>query len=224
MKTAHVVDLTQPMDGAIPMSPGLPGMEMSTVLSREKSREMYDGDVEFLIQRYEITGNSGTCIDAPFHRYADGSDLSSIPLPATVGVPGIRIDARDAMTSGRRRIDESYLNGDDLRGRAILFWTGCDERWPRDEYMDHNPFICAELATRLVEDGVVLVGIDACNVDDTGDMERPSHSILLRNGIPIVENLRGLSKLDAEDYQFHAAPLPIRHGTVVPVRAYAIVS
>jgi arylformamidase len=223
MESAHVVDLTQPIDGAIPMFPGLPGMEVSTVLSREHSREIYSNDVEFLIQRYQIAGNCGTYMDAPFHRYPDGRDLSSLPLPSMVAVPGLRIDARDATTSGRRTIDESYLNGKDIRGRAVLFWTGWDERWPNVDYLELNPFLSAGLAERLVEEGATLVGIDTWNIDDTQDMERPAHSILLRNEIPIVENLRGLDALNAEEYQFHAAPLPIRRGSAIPVRAYAVI-
>jgi arylformamidase len=222
METAHVVDLTQPMDGAIPMFPGLPGFEMSIVMSREDSRDLYDGDTEFLVQRYNITGNCGTYMDAPFHRYEDGSDLSRIPLPATVGVPGARVDARDSTTSGRRTIDESFLNETDIRGKAVLFWTGWDQLWPSEEYLEPNPFICEELAQRLVEEGASVVGIDTWNLDDCQDSERPAHSILLRSGIPIVENLRGLSELNDEGFKFHAAPLPIRNGTAIPVRAYAI--
>ncbi len=223
MESAHVVDLTQPMDGTIPMYPGLPGMEVSTLLSREESRDAYEGDAEFLVQRYSITGNSGTYMDAPYHRFADGPDLSSLPLSATVGVPGLRIDARDATTSGRRTIDESYLNGKDIRGRAVLFWTGWDERWPESDYLEPGPFISGDLASRLVDEGALIVGIDTWNIDDTQDMERPVHATLLRNGVPIVENLCGLSALDSDHYQFHAAPLPIRRGSAIPVRAYAIV-
>jgi arylformamidase len=210
------------MDGAIPMFPGLPGMETSTVISREESRELYEDNVEFLVQRYTFTGNSGTYMDAPFHRYVDGSDLADLGLESLVGVPGLRIDARDATTSGRRTIDESYLNGKDIRGHAVLFWTGWDERWPDTNYLEANPFICEELASRLVEDGVSLVGIDTWNIDDTEDGSRPAHSILLGNGIPIVENLCRLGDLDAQEFAFHAAPLPIRQGSAVPVRAYAI--
>jgi arylformamidase len=221
---AHVIDLTQPIDNAIPMFPGLPGIEASTLLSREASREHYSDGVEFLIQRYSMTGNSGTYLDSPFHRYDDGSDLANLPLTSTVGLPGVRIDARDAMTSGRRTIDDSFLNGMDIRGRAILFWTGWDERWSDPQsYLDPNPFISAELAERLVEEGVALVGIDTWNIDDTQDPTRPAHSILLGHGVPIVENLCGLSDLEAEDFQFHAAPLPIRMGSAFPVRAYAVV-
>jgi arylformamidase len=224
MTTAHVVDLTQEIDGAIPMFPGLPGVELSTVFDREQSRSYYEADTAFLIQRYAITGNTGTCIDAPYLRYPDGRDLARVPLPATVAVPGVRIDARDATTSGRRTIDESYLNGTDIRGKAVLFWTGWDEYWTDPErYLDPCPFVSAELAGRLVEEGASVIGIDTGNIDDIENPGRPVHSTLLRSGIPIVENLRGLGELAESDFQFHAAPLPIKQGTAVPVRAYAII-
>lgn len=222
MDSAHLVDLTQPIDGTIPMFPGLPGIVIDTVLTREASRETYAPGVEFLIQRYGITGNSGTYMDAPFHRYSDGCDLSVLPLAATAALPGVRIDARDAMTSGRRTIDESFLNGMDVRGCAVMFWTGWDKRWPDASYLEPNPFVSGGLAEQLVEDGAVLVGIDTWNVDDSEDPSRPAHSALLRSGVPIIENLCRLDQLSADGFQFHAAPLPIRQGTAIPVRAYAV--
>jgi arylformamidase len=223
MATTRLVDLTQPIDESIPMFPGLPGLELSTVLSREASRAHYAEGVEFLIQRYAITGNSGTYMDTPYHRYPHGLDLATLPLESTVGLPGVRIDARDAMTSGRRRIDESFLNGTDVRGKAVLCWTGWDDRWPGDDYLEPNPFLCRELATNLIAGGAVLVGIDTWNIDDTEDMSRPAHSVLLSHGIPIVENLCGLGNLSMEGFQFSAAPLPVRRGTAIPVRAYAVI-
>lgn len=224
MDPARLVDLSQPIDAAIPMFPGLPGLVIDTVLSREASRETYAAGVEFLIQRYQITGNSGTYMDSPFHRYADGSDLSVLPLSSTVALEGVRIDARDAMTSGRRTIDESFLTDLNVRGRAVLFWTGWDERWPGSDYLEPNPFVSGELAEILAENGAALVGIDTWNIDDTEDPSRPAHSVLLRNSVPIVENLRGLDGLTADGFEFHAAPLPIRQGTAIPVRAYAVMS
>lgn len=126
------------------------------------------------------------------------------------------------MTSGRRTIDESFLNDTDVSGCAVLFWTGWEERWPNPDYLEPNPFVCAELAELLVECGAALVGIDTWNIDDTEDPSRPAHSTLLRHGIPIVENLAHLGDLAPEGFQFHAAPIPIRQGSAIPVRAYAM--
>jgi arylformamidase len=223
MNAARLIDLTHELDDHIPMFPGLPGLELSDLLDRDASRANYEGDTSFLIQRIALKGNCGTYMDAPFHRYPGGVDLAALPLESTACLPGVRIDARDATTSGRRTIDESYLNGCDVGGRAVLFWTGWDDRWPDASYLDPNPFINADLAERLVEEGAALVGIDCWNIDDTENGSRPAHSILLRGGVPIVENLRSLSALECDNFSFTAAPIPIRNGTAIPVRAFAIV-
>jgi len=70
----------------------------------------------------------------------------------------------------------------------------------------------------------MLVGIDSWNIDDVRNRSRPVHSQLLRAGIPIVENLRDLARLLGRRFRFHAAPIPIRSGSAVPVRAYACLS
>jgi kynurenine formamidase len=66
-----------------------------------------------------------------------------------------------------------------------------------------------------------LVGIDALNVDDTGDGSRPVHSALLGAGILIVEHLRGLEALPDDGVRFSAVPAKVRGLGTFPVRAYA---
>src|SRR5690606_25738758 len=89
MSQRWVVGLSQPIDTAIPMFPGLPPPEIVEHLSREASRAHYSGGTEFVIHRYSLIGNSGTYMDAPFHRYADGADLAELPLERTVDLPGL---------------------------------------------------------------------------------------------------------------------------------------
>lgn len=66
-----------------------------------------------------------------------------------------------------------------------------------------------------------LVGIDAVNIDDTGDPARPAHSVLLAAGIPVVEHLTGLDQLPPTGARFTAAPPRIAGFSTFPVRAYA---
>ena len=40
------------------------------------------GAVEFAIDRLTLLGNTGRYLDAPYHRYPDGADLSGIPAAA----------------------------------------------------------------------------------------------------------------------------------------------
>jgi kynurenine formamidase len=67
----------------------------------------------------------------------------------------------------------------------------------------------------------VLVGIDSYNIDDTADLRRPAHSILLGAEIPIVEHLCGLAQLPTRGFRFTAVPVKIKGMGPFPVRAYA---
>lgn len=223
MGRCTVVDLSHPLDAAIPMFPGLPAPEIVEHLSRESSRAYYTGGAEFLIHRYTLIGNSGTYLDAPFHRYPDGADLASLALARTVDLPGVVLD-RAAQVAGRQlAIDAADLAGLELGGCALLIRTGWDARWGDPSYLGSNPHLTAAAAEALVAAGVALVGIDTWNIDDTGDRTRPAHSALLRAEIPVIENLRGLDQLPLRGFRFFAAPLPICGGSAVPVRAYALV-
>lgn len=217
-----LIDLTHVLDEEIPMFPGLPGLDIQEHLSREASRQVYSGGAEFLIQRYGVTGNSGTYLDAPFHRYSDGDDLASLDLERLCNLPGLVFDVSERCSAGVLGADRDLLTCD-VSGRAVLIHTGWDRKWRQDDYLVSNPYLTGGLADDLVAGGAVLVGIDSWNVDDILDMSRPAHSILLRAGIPVVENLRGLERLPASGFRFHAAVLPIRSGSAVPVRAYAVV-
>ncbi|HYF12218.1 MAG TPA: cyclase family protein [Actinomycetota bacterium] len=211
------VDLSHPIADGAAAYPGLPAARFFPLLEREASRERYDGKAEFLLGGFEIAGNTGTYLDSPFHRYADGMDLAAIPLTSCVGLPGVIVetDADD------RRLSVGDLVDGELAGRAVLFRTGWNARWGTEAYWRGSPFLGAELVERLVDAGAALVGIDAGNVDDTGDSARPAHTGLLAAGIPIVENLTNLAALPAEGFVFSAAPPPFVGGAAFPVRAFA---
>lgn len=218
----HVVDLSHALNAAIPMFPGLPAPDIAEHLSRQASRQHYAGGTEFVIHRYTFIGNRGTYLDGPFHRFRDGADLAALPLTSTVDLPGTVLDVTAWVAAGERWVDVPDLAGLDLADRALLVRTGWDRRWGQPDYLAPNPYLTGAVAEKLVAAGAALIGIDAWNVDDTGDGTRPVHSILLRSGIPIVENLCHLDRLPASGFRFFAAPLPIRSGSAVPVRAFAI--
>lgn len=219
-----VVDLTHPFDTDIPMFPGLPAPDIVVYRSREEMAHAYAEGTSFVIHRYCFVGNAGTYLDSPYHRYPDGSDLASLPLERMADLPGIVIDVRWRVARGNLGIGPESFAGIDLSGKAVLVCTGWDRLWGSERYLAANPFLTAESAVLLAERGAALVGIDSWNIDDVADRRRPVHSILLRAGIPIVENLTGLVQLIGRRFRFHAAPIPIRAGSAVPVRAYAVLS
>lgn len=199
---------------------GLPAPRITDHLSREESRKHYMEGTEFHIGRIEMVANTGTYLDSPFHRYADGPDLSELPLSALADLEGICLRAGNL--SGRG-IDSSLFGEVELAGKAVLVQTGWDARWGTERYFEGHPFLTTDAARFLVDAGARLVGIDSYNIDDTGDASRPVHSILLRNNIPIVEHLCNLSALPTSGFKFFAVPVKVKSFGTFPVRAFGIV-
>ena len=211
------VDLSHTIEHGMITYPGLPGPLICDYLSREASRARYAPGVEFHIGKIEMVANTGTYIDSPFHRYADGKDLSALPLEALAGLEAIVVRGPGA----GRAVGREALEGRDLGGKAVLVRTGWDVHWGTPTYLDGNPFLTAEAADYLVREGAVLVGIDSLNIDDIKDLARPVHSILLGAEIPIVEHLCNLGPLPASGFRFSAVPAKVAGFGTWPVRAFA---
>lgn len=216
----QLIDLSHAIESGMTTYPGLPAPTITEFLSRQDSRAKYDGRAEFQIGRIEMVANTGTYLDAPSHRYADGGDLSALLLPKLAGVPGVLIDAR----GGGRAVDENRLRGIDIAGRAVLILTGWSGHWRTDHYgAAGHPYVTAPAAEHLANRGAVIVGIDSVNIDDMADKSRPVHTVLLRHGIPIVEHLTNLDQLTDRDFTFFAVPPKVRGMGTFPVRAFAMV-
>jgi kynurenine formamidase len=212
-----LIDLSHRIEDGMAAYPGLPPVRIITILDHDASRDRYEGRAEFLLGGAELAGNTGTYLDAPFHRFRDREDLADLPLETVVGLPGFVLDADGA----ERAISLEGVEEGSLRGRAFVVRTGWDARWGSEEYWSDAPFLPADVVERLIAAGVRLVGVDFGNVDDTGDLSRPAHTGLLEAGIPIVENLRGLERLPGEGFIFSAPPIAIVRGAAFPVRAFA---
>ncbi|HEY6635178.1 MAG TPA: cyclase family protein [Acidimicrobiia bacterium] len=213
--TSGLVDLSHPIRDGEVTYPGLPAPVIRTHLSREQSRANYSEGTEFQIGGIDMVANTGTYVDAPFHRYPEGGDIASVPLRRLVGVPGVVVDATET------RIGPEVFADTDTWGRAVLVRTGWDRRFGGDGYLGGHPHLTEAAATRLVDGGAALVGIDSANIDDTSGGTRPAHSALLAAGIPIVEHLANLDRLPTGPFEFFAIPAPVVGMGTFPVRAVA---
>lgn len=200
--------------------PGLPSPVIGDWLSRKDSQTRYAPGTTFQIGKIEMLANTGTYIDAPFHRYADGQDLAALPLSSVADLPGLvlRATARHG-----RGIDAPLFRRQQLQGRAVLVHTGWDTHWRTERYGQGHPFLTRAAAQHLVAAGVALVGIDSLNIDDDTDLARPAHTILLGAGIPVVEHLCNLGDLPDDGFRLFAVPVKVRGMGSFPVRAFAIV-
>ncbi|HEX5840254.1 MAG TPA: cyclase family protein [Anaerolineales bacterium] len=216
--TNKLIDLSHEVEHGMITYKGLPAPIICDYLSREGSHKIYAEGTEFQIGKIELVANTGTYVDSPFHRFANGMDLSELPLESLADLEGIRIDVREY----GRVIPARAFDGIDISGQAVLIHTGWSRHWRTDQYFDGHPFLTKEAAQCLVEAGAAFVGIDTFNIDDTSDGTRPAHTVLLGNHIPICEHLCGLESLPARGFRFHAAPVKVKAFGTFPVRAYAV--
>jgi arylformamidase len=161
----------------------------------------------------------GTYLDAPYHFDPHGPDISRLKLTQLV-VPGVVIDWRRQAAPGSP-LPDALPESLDVAGKAVIVATGWSDYWRTEQYYDH-PYLTRALAQRMRELGPALVGIDTLVIDNPDDPERPTHTILLRAGILIVENLTRLDTLVNQTFTFFAVPVKVAGATSFPVRAFAM--
>jgi kynurenine formamidase len=216
---SRLVDVSHSIEPGMVTYQGLPGPIVSDFLTREASRAHYSDGTTFAIGRVEMVANTGTYVDAPFHRFAEGKDVGSLPLEALADLEGIVVDA----TRAGRAVGPDLFEGLDLGGKALLIRTGWSRLWRTAGYFEGHPYLTRDAAQRLAAARPALVGIDSLNIDDTRDGARPAHTLLLEAEIPIVEHLTNLDALPPHGFEFHCVPAPFRGLGSFPVRAYAVI-
>jgi len=211
------LDLSHDIADGLVTYPGLPAPTVGDHLTREQAEQVYGPGVTFQIGMITMCSNTGTYLDVPFHRYADGHDLCGLDLRRVSAVDAVVVDATGPT------IGATAFDGVDVADRAVLVRTGHDATWGTDAYFVAHPHLDAGAAERLVAGGAACVGIDSLNIDSSDDGQRPVHSILLRAGIPIVEHLTGLGPLPASGFTFTAVPPKVAGMGTFTVRAHAMV-
>jgi kynurenine formamidase len=213
------IDLSHTIEDGMMTYTGLPGPVISDHMGRAESRSHYAEGTTFQIGKIEMVANTGTYIDAPFHRYAEGVDLAGLKMASIANLDGIVIRVDQDI----RSIGAELLEGNAVRGKAVFIHTGWDRHWRTAAYFANHPFLTRKASEFLRSGSAALVGIDSLNIDDTSDGSRPAHSILLQAGIPIVEHMCNLDALPEDGFKFFAVPAPVKGMGSFPVRAFAIV-
>ena len=216
----RLIDLSHVITEGMVTYKGLPGRHICDFISYEQSAANYDDGSTFQIGRIDMVANTGTYVDVPSHRFADGKDLSEVGIEAFANLPALVV--RQPFERGLA-VDVSAFDSLDVRGKAVLVATGWDRHWGSDQYYHDHSFLTEEAAERLVDAGAALVGIDSHNIDDTRVRTRPVHTALLAAGIPICEHMTGLGALPDAGFRFAAVPPKVKGMGTFPVRAYALI-
>jgi kynurenine formamidase len=179
----------------------------------------------------QISTHTGTHIDAPYHFIKDGVTIDDLPLEKTVGQATL-IDLRKSSTPRRGfTIDQvkQSVGKKEIKERIVILHSGwIKEKWGTDELYSENPFLTQESADWLVGQKIKALGVDFAidNPDQSPlplEKKFPIHRTFLKNGIPHIENLCNLERIDRDEFLLVALPLKLHRCNGAPARAIAII-
>src|SRR5262252_7349121 len=202
-----IFDVTVPITHSMPVWPGDPAIEVTS-----KSKESRDKTHTIRVTNISMGSHTGTHIDAPFHMMSDGKRLEEIPLEVLTG------NARVLEIFGARSIGPAELAPFDLNGvERVLLKTDNSKHWNDGKFYEEFVYLEPEGAEILVQHGVRLVGIDYLSIDKFRSPSHPSHFVLLKKDIPIIEGLN-LNAVPAGRYTLVALPLNLQNADGAPTR------
>ncbi len=214
-----LLDLSHTLRPDMPRFRGFDAPQIDAVWTHAEAGERGYRDTTCEVTEVHFVTSIGTYLDAPYHFDPQGADISQLALSQLV-LPGLVLDLRE-QAAPDAPLPADALDGLELTDRAVLLCTGWSDHWGEEQYY-HPPFVPRALAERLLEKRPALVGIDTLVIDSTQDPTRPAHTLLLQEGVLIVENLTGLSQLIGRPFTFVAAPVKVAGAAAFPVRAFAM--
>ncbi len=210
-----IVDLTHTMSAEMPVYPG-------TEKPRFDPANTYERD-GFKETRLSMFSHTGTHMDPPAHLFPGRTTLDKFPAEQFVG-KAVVIDCTELGAGGRITM-EHVGRKRELADRAdfILFRTGWDQYWGKEEYFGDYPYIDGEVADYLTGMKKKGVGLDVIGLDPIADESLTLHRKLLwENEIVIIENLTNLGAAGEGLFTFCALPLKYEDADGSPVRAIAV--
>lgn len=160
-----------------------------------------------------LSPHIGAHADAPLHYDPQGLPIGAVDLRPYLG----RCRVIHAIGCGPlvRAEHVAHALSADLPPRVLVRTYA---RMPQDRFDEALPAFDAGLVELLADRGVQLVGIDTASVDPAASKELPTHQVLRRRGLRVLENLV-LDDVPEGDYELIALPLKLATADASPVRA-----
>lgn len=200
----RIHDVSVPISEGTPVYPGDPHIEI------EQWAAIARGDAAN-VSMLHLGAHTGTHVDAPAHFIEGAGRVDALPLDVLVGRARIIEIADDVRVINADHIASEIGGGGATRvlfkTRNSAFWANTAQGFRTDfTYLAHDA------ARALVEAGVRLVGVDYLSVEQFRAERFETHTILLSNGVVIVEGL-DLRAVTAGDYELICLPLRITGGS-----------
>jgi arylformamidase len=197
-------DISPPVHAASPVFPGdAPfGLHWTARLS---------ADCPVNLSTLTLSPHTGAHADAPLHYSADGAAVGALSLAPYLG-PCRVVHAIGCGPLVEWRHLAHALHG--LPPRLLVrTYASAPAGW--DSALAG---FAPDTISRLADVGVLLIGIDSASIDPADSKTLPSHQVIRRRGLRVLENLL-LDAVAEGDYELIALPLKLMTADASPVRA-----
>ena len=158
-----------------------------------------------------MSPHTGAHADAPLHYSADGAAVGALDLAPFLGHCRV-IHAIGCGPQIEWRHLTHALAG--LPPRVLVrTYARAPSAWD-PQLAGYAP----DTVERLADAGVMLIGIDTASIDPADSKALPSHQVIRRRGLRVLENLV-LDDVPEGDYELIALPLKLMTADASPVRA-----
>lgn len=206
----RIFDVTVPISSATPIYKGDPGVEITSF------KAIADGS-SANVSAVSMGVHTATHVDAPNHFIDGARRVHELDPEKLVGPCRVIVIPEDVIA-----IEPEHV-GDIAGVERILFKSRNSEFWatPEDGFRTDFTYITPATAKMLVDNGVVLVGIDYLSIEKSGSPGHPVHITLLEKEVVILEGV-DLRKVPGGDYEIICAPLKYDggNGDGAPARTF----
>jgi arylformamidase len=203
---AHALwDISPPVHEHAPVFPG-------DTPYRQRWQATIGRDCPVNVSAIELSPHVGAHADAPLHYDPGGATVGNLPLAPYLGHCRV-IHAIGCGPLIEWRHLEHALAG--LPARVLVRTYA---RAPLERFDEALTGFAASTIERLAALGVTLVGIDTASIDPANSKSLPSHQVVRRLGLRVLENLV-LDEVPEGDYELIALPLKLMQADASPVRA-----
>ena len=164
------------------------------------------------VSEITLSPHIGAHADAPLHYDPAGQAIGELDLEPYLG----RCRVIHAIGHGPLVLWEHLAHA--LGGVPPRVLVRTYESAPVDRWDPRLPAFAADTVERLADAGVLLVGIDTASIDPADSKELPSHQVIRRRNVRVLENLV-LDEVPEGDYELIALPLKLMTADASPVRA-----
>lgn len=201
----RIWDISAPVSETAPVFPG------DTPYAQTWAAQI-GGGCPVNVSAITLSPHVGTHADAPLHYDPQGSSIGMLDLTPYLG-PCRVIHAMDCGPLIRWQHIGHATSG--LPPRVLVRTY---VRMPVDRFdmqlSAFDPTTVEQLAAR----GVTLIGLDSASIDPAASKDLPSHMVIRRLGLRVLENLV-LDQVPEGDYELIALPLKLMSADASPVRA-----